>query len=529
MSKTYTTTTSTTTAYNGPTNRPFLDQVDSSFARLFIELEDNLLMDTSLASKCLSIYDGVLKISNFAHEYNFSGINANGYWTFLKSCQKLADICADKLRHNYSIDEDTIQSMDDMTEGYLRILKHILAIRDMTKDDANCSLLKDDNCNKTNRTHNNNILTLSKRSQVKACKSLFVPQSVYPIDIVSETTASQVQLTSLMSNYGVFWLCKSLRYFFEVYMLAVAFFGTNFPISLKCLWSREYRIKAFIQWIQYPSLSYPFDIWDILDYKLVSKMIIPMLFVGRGVRANSVNIPRQCKYKFTDDGKDVARMNTYLTSISPVENSNSIINNDKDVTQKYVKCRLIKGKSTANSGKILFHCHGGGWLTHSPDSHENYLRQWASDMPDLTILSVAYSLKQHHPIALQEVLDVYLWLTSGKPEVIEMIGFEPSTVVLAGDSAGANLVVSLAMSLNHIRSKYSTNEIILPHGIVSIYGAFLLTPAAGPSRAIGYLDPLLSPGVLLTCGGVYGNLVDANQASPSESSKLRLVNYLFIP
>lgn len=516
MSKTYTTTTTTTAietstvaaAAKPSTNNSFLEKLDSSFARLFIELESSDLMDTPLSSKCGTIYDGVLKVSAFAHEYNFSGINANGYWTFLKSCQKAADLLADKLSSTYDISEESLQSMDDLAEGYVRILNHIMAIREITKEDGNGSLIKDENCN-TKSNRNTNISTLSTRSQAKNCKSLFVPSSLYSIDIARETLASQVQLTSIMTNYGTFWLCKSLKYFFEVYMLAVAFFGSSFPFSMKCLWSREHRIKAFVHWIQYPSLSFPFDIWDILDYKLVSKVIVPMLFMGRGVRAQTVNVPRQSKYRFTEDGKDVIRSNSYQTNVSPAEN-------------EYVKCRLIQGRSSAKTGKLLFHCHGGGWLTHSPESHENYLRQWAADVPDITIFSVAYSLKQHHPIALQEVLDAYLWVTSGKREVFEMLGFYPETIVFAGDSAGANLVVSLAMALSHIKSKYNC-DITIPDGIVSIYGAFLLTPAAGPSRVIGYIDPLLSPGVLLTCGGVYGNMVDANSPAAATSECFLLI------
>lgn len=53
-------------------------------------------------------------------------------------------------------------------------------------------------------------------------------------------------------------------------------------------------------------------------------------------------------------------------------------------------------------------------------------------------------------MALQEVLDCYLWLTSGDISVQHSIGFQPRKVALAGDSAGGNLSMSLLLVLRNI-------------------------------------------------------------------------------
>lgn len=41
--------------------------------------------------------------------------------------------------------------------------------------------------------------------------------------------------------------------------------------------------------------------------------------------------------------------------------------------------------------KLLFHCHGGGFVAQSSKSHEIYLREWAVAL-DIPIISVDYSL-----------------------------------------------------------------------------------------------------------------------------------------
>lgn len=89
----------------------------------------------------------------------------------------------------------------------------------------------------------------------------------------------------------------------------------------------------------------------------------------------------------------------------------------------------------------------------SPDSHELYLRDWAVKLKGIPILSIDYTLRERFPKAPQDVLDVYMYLVDPKNQqsVTELIGFQPEKIVVAGDSAGANLVFSLVCCLNEIR------------------------------------------------------------------------------
>lgn len=94
----------------------------------------------------------------------------------------------------------------------------------------------------------------------------------------------------------------------------------------------------------------------------------------------------------------------------------------------------------------------------------------------MTILSVDYSLSPQNPfpVALQEVLDCYLWLVSGQKNVESIIGFQPENVAICGDSAGGNLSMALALALGQIRLTLKANNeplesVPLPKGLFCYY------------------------------------------------------------
>uniref|UniRef100_A0A182SLR5 Alpha/beta hydrolase fold-3 domain-containing protein n=1 Tax=Anopheles maculatus TaxID=74869 RepID=A0A182SLR5_9DIPT len=91
---------------------------------------------------------------------------------------------------------------------------------------------------------------------------------------------------------------------------------------------------------------------------------------------------------------------------------------------------------------LLFHCHGGGFVAQSSKSHESYLREWAVTL-NVPILSIDYSLAPEAPFprALEEVFYAYCWALRN----CELLGTTGERVILAGDSAGANLNLGCAM------------------------------------------------------------------------------------
>lgn len=75
-------------------------------------------------------------------------------------------------------------------------------------------------------------------------------------------------------------------------------------------------------------------------------------------------------------------------------------------------------------------------------------------------MSIDYTLSPQviFPEALQEILDVYLWLISKDPEVEKALGFLPEKIVFCGDSAGGNFSMAMMLILNQIQKKMAESD-----------------------------------------------------------------------
>ena len=71
----------------------------------------------------------------------------------------------------------------------------------------------------------------------------------------------------------------------------------------------------------------------------------------------------------------------------------------------------VEGEVGKPRDAIIIHLHGGGWVAQSPESHLDYLHQWAAQL-DTPILSIDYSLAPEapYPRACQEVFYTYVWM-----------------------------------------------------------------------------------------------------------------------
>ena len=191
--------------------------------------------------------------------------------------------------------------------------------------------------------------------------------------------------------------------------------------------------------------------------------------------------------------------------------------NIKLVNSRTVRCRLINYARPPNESELcpqsdrclVFHVHGGGFVLSSPDSHELYLRDWAVKLKGIPILSVDYVLRKRYPSAPQDVLDVYLTLVDPRNQqlVTELIGFGPERIILVGDSAGANLILSLLCCLNEIRHQHADYaDLLMPVAMLGIYGAFDIRAVMSPSKFISAIDPILHHGNIMAMIGTYAGI-----------------------
>lgn len=138
-------------------------------------------------------------------------------------------------------------------------------------------------------------------------------------------------------------------------------------------------------------------------------------------------------------------------------------------------------KAAEPSKHIIFHAHGGGWATQTSKSHDVYLREWAAKI-DVPILSIDYSLAPEAPFprSVEEMLYAYCWILKNP----EIVGWTGEHVVVAGDSAGGNLVTSLVVNCIE-------KGIRKPNGLVCIYTPFWIGYPMSPARFLSFICPVL--------------------------------------
>ncbi len=121
---------------------------------------------------------------------------------------------------------------------------------------------------------------------------------------------------------------------------------------------------------------------------------------------------------------------------------------------------------------IVFYVHGGGFRILSKDTH--WLMALAFARKGYAVFNVSYRLAPEHryPAAIADVCHAYEWVL----ENAARLGGDPSRVVLAGESAGANLVTSLAAAIAYERPEpwarraFGTNAV--PRAVVAACGVF---------------------------------------------------------
>ncbi|XP_053409256.1 hormone-sensitive lipase-like [Mercenaria mercenaria] len=147
---------------------------------------------------------------------------------------------------------------------------------------------------------------------------------------------------------------------------------------------------------------------------------------------------------------------------------------------------------------LLFHCHGGGFVAQSSQSHENYLRVWARKL-EMPILSVDYALAPDLPFprGLEESFYAYAWALKNP----EKLGWTGERICFAGDSAGGNIVISTAL-------RAVSYQIRIPDGIMAAYVPILVQYTPSPARLLSMIDPLLPVGILTRCLAAYAGIAD---------------------
>jgi len=136
--------------------------------------------------------------------------------------------------------------------------------------------------------------------------------------------------------------------------------------------------------------------------------------------------------------------------------------------RSHLKLRSYQPLNKSIHQAILFF-HGGGFIAGSISSHDMFCRRLASQS-NCTVWSVQYRLAPEHPFpaALDDGLLAFKSLQK-EPHV--------SSLILAGDSAGGNLCISLALKLQQMNQSAD--------GIIAFYPCLDLTMGMPSHQILG--------------------------------------------
>jgi hormone-sensitive lipase len=129
--------------------------------------------------------------------------------------------------------------------------------------------------------------------------------------------------------------------------------------------------------------------------------------------------------------------------------------------------------------QLILHFHGGSFVALTSRTSQTFTRRWATNF-QVPILSVDYRLapESTFPAALEDCYSVYLFVVNN---LASHMNIRPRNIILAGDSAGGNLVMALT-------------ALILKNGVRAPNSLFLAYPQAdlrqqfSPSRLNGLDD-----------------------------------------
>jgi hormone-sensitive lipase len=259
------------------------------------------------------------------------------------------------------------------------------------------------------------------------------------------------QIKTNFDNFPNFMkLFKSFKSIFSKFLPSVEFRRKIYVLKEQPQINRSY-IEKLINFMKGEDI--PVDSNNNIIYNL--KEELPLLYkdkiMDKSIKRNyvSVTILNNKKLYFKDEQEE-----GFFSSLFNKFKSSTIITQVKNEFKK---------------NTILIAVHGGGFIGSSTFLHERYLRKWVKEL-DIPIFGINYSLapKYKYPEGVNDVFQAYMWILNHAKEELNM---DIKHIILYGDSAGANIILSLN-SLLIVLKEYDKNiskNIILPELLLPFY------------------------------------------------------------
>jgi acetyl esterase len=136
------------------------------------------------------------------------------------------------------------------------------------------------------------------------------------------------------------------------------------------------------------------------------------------------------------------------------------------------KLDIYRPERTSGPMPVVLYVHGGGFRLLSKDTH--WMMAVAFARRGYLVLNIDYRLAKRHPFpaALEDVSQAWMWAL----DHVEALGGDPQRIVVAGESAGANLVTSLAIQTSYRREELWARRVyeagVQPAAVVGLAGIY---------------------------------------------------------
>ncbi|MBE6032428.1 MAG: alpha/beta hydrolase [Clostridiales bacterium] len=134
------------------------------------------------------------------------------------------------------------------------------------------------------------------------------------------------------------------------------------------------------------------------------------------------------------------------------------------------------GPQISSPRPLLLYFHGGGFVIHSIQTHDDLCRRIANE-GDCIVVSVEYRLAPEYPwpACLDDGWEALLWLKENG----RSLGGDPNRILLMGDSAGASICAQLSITCRDRKGPAIAKQILC-------YGTFRPIEETESLRLFGY-------------------------------------------
>lgn len=166
----------------------------------------------------------------------------------------------------------------------------------------------------------------------------------------------------------------------------------------------------------------------------------------------------------------------------------------EDIHVDGLHLRLYRPPGEDPKPGLLF-AHGGGWVMGNCDTHDDLAAELA-DGADVVVASLDYRLapEHPHPAQVEDALAALDWMRSAG----RAVGIDPTHVIAAGDSAGAQVAAGTALALKRdggrqLRGLVLINPALGDDTNTPSYLAQSESPSLSRAQMVDYLSAQLGP------------------------------------